>query len=290
MSYARLERSGNGVALMESRSTEIPPGTFQEGLLGGPCRDPRLLHEKLGELIEGLSATVREASLVLPDAWLRIVFTDGGDLPRTGTDRDEVLKWKLKRLVPYRVEELRVRGSELTPYGATGSPRLMMAFALEGLLSQLEGVFEAEGIHLGQITNSALAGLDALSGVADDGLKALTLVGHHDYTMVVARGGEPVLHRYKSLQGSDGESELIRRDLRLTRTFLEQQLPDVPLAAVCLVAPREVEASWLAWLSEELEQPARPVAREHLPPLAGAESRPLGELVPLLGAALREVA
>ncbi|HEX4952243.1 MAG TPA: hypothetical protein VF017_02455 [Thermoanaerobaculia bacterium] len=292
LSYARFERSGGGFQLTDWRSVALAAETFQEGLLGGPIREPRVFTERLGELLRTAAGTVKSASLVLPDAWLRIAFTEGGQLPKAGPARDEVLRWKLKRLVPYRVEELRISASELeTPAGAS-EQRLMLAFALEALLAQLEDAFAAHGVTLGQITSTGLAALAAAARLPSKGLVGLTLVGERDHTMLFAKDGEPVLFRFKSgVGGGRGDEDLIRRDLRLTRSFLEEQFGgEDGFAEVCVLAPPSQEASWVSWLSEELVTPAQPLHGAHLVRLAGAEGRPLTELVPMLGAAALEVA
>jgi hypothetical protein len=290
LSYARVDRSGSGFSLAAWRSIDLLPETFQEGILGGPGRDPRLFSERLSELLRLVPGQVRQASLVLPDAWLRVAFTDGGDLPRGGAAREEVLRWKLKRLVPYRVDELRIRGQELPALGyAEAGQRVLLGFALEALLEQLESAFSAFGIRLGLITNAGLAALDALAPIRRRGLVALTLVADEEYSMVVAHDGDPVMVRHKTGGHSIHEGELVRRDLRLTRDYLEQQLPGVPVGSVSLLAPAEVGASWQSWLNEELG-PTQTLSFAQLLPITGAEGRPLAELLPLVGAAATEVA
>ncbi len=291
LSYARFERAGGGFQLTDWRSVALAPGTFQEGLLGGPLREPRVFADRLGDLLRTAAGTVKSASLVLPDAWLRIAFTEGGQLPKAGPARDEVLRWKLKRLVPYRVEELRISASETGPATSPAEGRLMLAFALEALLDQIEEAFASHGVTLGQITSAGLAALAAAARLPRKGLIGLTLVGERDHTLLFARDGEPVLFRFKSGVGSSGDEDLIRRDLRLTRSFLEEQFGEEGgFAEVCVLAAPNQEPSWVTWLSEELLTPAQPLHSGHLVRLGGAEGRPLPELVPLLGAAALEVA
>ena len=114
IAYAGFRREGGVYTVAETAEAALPPETFHEGLLGGPPREPERFREAVAALVGGLSDPPREASLVLPDAWLRVAFTDLA-APPTGADREEVLRWKLKRLVPFRVDELRLTAQTVLP-------------------------------------------------------------------------------------------------------------------------------------------------------------------------------
>jgi hypothetical protein len=323
IAYGQFVRLPSGFRFRGYRAALLPPETFHLGLLGGPLRDPAAFGALLGKFLEELPGAVREASLVVPEAWLRVSFTEVTELPKTAEARDEVLRWKLKRLVPFRVDELRIGAVEVTPLPGQQEPRrLLLGFALEQLLAQLEEAFAGAGIRLGQITSASLALIDALDEerVADtaeerparrrlpppglapeppvdaerERFGAVSLVEEGGYTLAFVRGGEPVLHRFKAVAANLPEAAwagLVSRDLRLTRNFLEEHFPGSSLDWVVLSAPPELEAAWIARLAEGLAAPARPLDGRHLPPLQIEEAAaPWREMAPLLGAARREVA
>ena len=206
-----------------------------------------------------------------------------------------MLRWKLRRLVPFRVEDLRVAAAEVTPLAGQEEPRrVLLGFADEHLLAQLEEAFERAGVRLGQIASASLSLVAALDAAAGDDLTALVLVGDDDYALVFVRGGEPVLHRYKGAIGAAGiDPRGVVRDLRLTRNFLEEHFPGVRLARAVLAAPPELEPLWLDRLTEGLGEAAEPLDGRHLPPLqleTPGLPVPPRELAPMMGAARREVA
>lgn len=300
LDYACCERGAGGFRLEAHRSVELPPGSFTEGLLGGPLKDPAAFRDGLGSFVASLDEPVKAASLVVPDAWLRLAFAEAGELPDAGSAREDVLRWKLKRLVPFRVEDLRVQGVEVSlPAAGPEGRRLLLAFALEGLLAQIESAFAAAGVALGQISNVSLSLLGALPPPPDGALQGLVVVAEDGaYSLVFGQDEEPFLHRYKAsgreLAGA-ARSSLVERDLRLTRNFLDQQLGGVPLARVVLAAAPADEPAWLTWLAAGLagegEPPAvEPLSVHHLPPVEGLDGLPLTELAPLVAAANREVA
>jgi hypothetical protein len=310
--YGQFLRDRQGFRCRSLRQAALPRDAFHSGLLGGPLRDPGVFQGIVGGLVKSIPGGVRDASLVIPDAWLRVAFTESGDLPRTAEQRDEVLRWKLRRLVPFRVDELRVSAAEVPPLPDQEEPRrLLLGFAIEQLLAQIEDAFAAHGVRLGQISNASLSMLAALHPLQPlktprsgelAALTALTIVDEHGYSLVFVRGGAPILHRYKAFSGGssggggalpDGSrTGFVVRDLKLTRNFLDEHLPGVPLARVLLAAPPEHEPVWVDLLAEGLGEPAAPLDGRHLPPLRSEEGAAptWRELAPMLGAARQEVA
>jgi hypothetical protein len=302
--YGWLGLDRQGVRLRELRQLTLPPDAFLNGMLGGPLRDTGAFVELVGELVAGVPGGVHEASLVIPDAWLRVTYAECGDLPPGGAALDEVLRWKLRRLVPFRVDELRIGATEVSPLPGQQEPRrLLMGFAIEQLLAQLEEAFAKHGIRIGHISNVSLSVLDALQPAGASAaprrnapFTVLALAEEDGYALVFARRGEPVVHRYKGFTGSGavetGPGGSVLRDLRLTRNFLEENFPGSPLESVLLLAPQTLAALWLDRLEQGLGRRAEPVDGGLLPPLRGEvpPQPPWRELAPMIGAARRMIA
>ncbi|MEM8994943.1 MAG: hypothetical protein AAGF23_09140, partial [Acidobacteriota bacterium] len=140
--YAAFFRGPQGYAFDAERSVELPDGTFAEGVLGGPLREASHLKEAVAGLLEDIGQ-IDEAALVLPDTWLRLSFSELDELPKGPQQRRDVLQWKLARLVPFRVDDLRISATEVTPFPNQEEPlRLMIGFAIEALVTQIERIFE----------------------------------------------------------------------------------------------------------------------------------------------------
>jgi type IV pilus assembly protein PilM len=291
---ASFRREGESHELRELHAVPMPAGALAGGPLGGPISDADALTRAVAELVRRFAKPPRRASLVLPDLWARALVVELGDLPRRVDLRTEVLRFRLKKLVPFRVDELRVAATAVPHVVGQEDPvRALVLYAADGLCAGLEHAFTAAGVAIGQITNSTLARLTALSRPEEGGLFALAAVEATGFTLVFARGGEPLLWRQKSFADGLDENErapLLAAELRLTRTFLEDRLGGEPLTSVALAAPRGVEAFWTTVLEQGLEVPVLPIAARDLPhgvASGGIESAAVASLV---GAVTRRVA
>lgn len=303
LSYARFQRKDGALEFSDYRSVELEEETFQAGPLGGSVRKEAALGQALADLLEGTEEPVSEACLLLPDAWLRLAFTEIGELPADPEKLDEALRWKLKRLVPFRVDELRLEGIEVRALPGQDEPkRALIGFALDSMLERLEDLFQQAGVEVGYIGNVSTSVLPGLAGgvVPDEALLGLALIRSDGYTLLFARGGEPVLHRYKASDGAlpyEVREQRVQRDLKLTRSFLDERMPGAPLERVLVLTAPEVEDPWPRWLEDGLQSQTERLKEEHMAPLSvqlshhqAREADSWLEIAPLLGASCLETA
>ena len=305
--FSRSNKDGAGLELAEFHSLPLAEGLFGSGPLGVPVGDSAALAESVRMLVARAARPVREATVVLPDAWARSMVIELGELPEEPGARLEVLRFRLKRLVPYRVEDLRIEavplgvkgvgaGSEESEAPADGEAVALsfITMANAAVCAMVEEAFSRCGIRIGQLSGATLSTLQALNrGALAEGLLGLALVDADGFSLVLVRAGTPVVWRQKSFtEGlSDADrSRLLTSELRLTRTLLGERFPGEALGALFLAAPRAVEPFWLQVLGEGLGcAPAR-LRVEHLGLTAEGFGDAFAELAPLAGAASREVA
>ncbi|MEM7483125.1 MAG: hypothetical protein AAF481_18320 [Acidobacteriota bacterium] len=290
IAYGGFTTAARAPQFREFHSEALPADTFQPGVLGGSLVQGGTFEETLTRLIGRLSGSVKEASLTLPDDWLRVAFAQIDDLPKRGEERDEVLRWKLKQLVPFPPDDLRIDGVEVpTLPGQLERRRVMVTFGLESVLRQIEAVFRSAGVRIGRIVNSSLPLLAAVDGTSLAGGSVICWVEPGGYSLLFTHDGQPLLHRYKALTAA-AQRELIVRDLRLTRDFLETSVPGFEIERLLLCAPRATEESWDEWLSTGFDQPATRLNDRQLPPSLGLSPQlSAHDVVALLGAVREEV-
>ena len=289
--YAFLQRGPQGLVLEDERIVELPNDTFVSGVLGGPLREARPFFEAVGELVQRLPRKIHEASLVLPDTWLRLTFTELAELPRQTAMREEVLRFKLKRLVPFRVDDLRVKASLVTPFPDQAEPlRVLLGFSIEPLMAQIEDAFAAAGVHLGSVTNTTLATLASVDPLMHENQLVALLVVHPDaYTLSYMKDGEPVIYRYKAFSEGGVDADSVARDLRMTESFVRRHFPNAPIARAFFVTPPEHEDLWSRWIGDELGAPLEQLGYGHFSLLRARPATSWLAMAPLLGAANLEV-
>jgi hypothetical protein len=308
--FSRQPGEGSALELAEFHSVPLAEGQFGSGPLGVPAGESEALAASVRLLVARSSRPVRAASVVLPDAWARSMVLDLGDLPEEPSARLEVLRFRVKRMVPYRVEDLRIEAVPIEVSGAGGpaagavaggssaaageTAQCLVTLANSAVCAMIEDGFALCGIRVGQLSGATLSTLQALNrGELGRGLFGLALVDADGFNLVLVRAGVPVVWRQKSFTEGLADADrarLLTSELRLTRTFLGERFPGEALAALYLAAPRAVEPFWLEVLAQGFEvQPTR-LGVEHLALAAEGFGAALSELAPLAGAASREFA
>lgn len=284
--FGFFPRVGSGLEMRELHEVELPDGTFGKGVLGPTLQQERSFRAALEDLLGRLGEPVTEASLVVPDGWLRVVFADIEDLPRREVERDEVLRWKLRGLVPFRVEDLRLRAVPVSAAGSNGTERWLLAFAVETLMSHLESIFSANGIRIGHLSNVGLSLLEAVWRAAGrEEPQGVVGVEGKAYTLILADDSGPAVFRHKSLEADTPVGvveQMVRRELRLARSYATEH--EVLPERLFLFAEPVAEQTWSDWLREELGVAEIRSGRELLRLTTAAAEHDPARLVPLIGA------
>lgn len=283
-------QDGGRRGLAAVRRASLPPDVFGSGPLGGGLGNVTAFEGAVEELLGTEPGSVDQASLVLPDEWIRLAFLEVQDLPSGRRARDEVLRWKLKRAVPVPVEDLRLSVIE-RPSRDEDPHRLLVGFARERLLAGMEDAFEARGIRIGRIVNSTEAVFSLLLGDRVESEPwSLVSVGSARYTLAFARGGDLALFRSKTFDAAADPGRIhatVLQDLRLTRGFILEQLGGETIREVVLVAPRAEREVWSSWIEEGFGVAPRILEGRDLP-VEGSDLA-VEEIAPLLGAVEQEV-
>jgi len=292
--YGHFVEGEQSWSMSAYREIELSEEAFVPGPLGGSLRDPEWFRAPLTELLGTLESPVIDASLVLPDSWLRLAVVEAEKLPRGGKAREEILRWKLQQIIPFRVEDLRLREIELAQLRSRqGAKRVLVGFGLDQPLSQLEELFAEQGIRIGNLVNQSLGALSAVGhNLGNVELGAVVLLTDEGYSLSFTYRGEPLLHRHRPLAGQSIDelpAAMVTRDLNLTRVFLEDLLGDVALERVLLAGPPETLEPWSGWLEESFGFPPLALEAQHLSLSGDLSGTLMHELTPVLGAGVQRI-
>lgn len=207
--YGRLTRRRD--ALNRVEHAPLPSEWFSLGPVGLLQVDRQALAVALAAVMERLEKAPLQASLVAPNAWVRSVVVEVGALPRQRQEAEDVVRWRLKKLLPCRPEEVR-----LDFVAGGGNGRILVLLALDRPLVGVEETFAAAGVGIGRIEPAVLS-LTALLPVSESPVM-LAAVEERALALVVIGAGKPLLVRNKPLPADPRRAEaFIGREL--TRTL-----------------------------------------------------------------------
>jgi hypothetical protein len=254
--YAGLVRRRNAIQRVET--VPMGEGWCRLGPVGILQVDRPTVAAALAALGRRLGKPPARASLVVPNDWVRSVLVDADGLPRQRQEAEDVVRWRLKRLLPCRPEEVRL------DYSPTGDgERALVILALDRPLAALEEEFGAAGTSLGRIEPMALALTSLLP--RGDGLRLLVMLEPRAVGLVlVGRGGEPLLVRHKLLLGnvSQNEAFLIRELSRTSSHVRAQAAVDSSIEVLLLGSEAELAETVANWAEQERGVTVRRLALE----------------------------
>lgn len=158
----------------------------------------------------------RDAALILPDHCARVAVLDFVDFPSDRKEQLSLVRFRLRKSVPFDVEEAAV---SYWPQPAGGKKMdVVAAVAPHEIVSRYEAPFRAAGLNPGYVTTSSLAFLEL---VAEKSLVVVAkLSGRVLSVMVLDKGG---LKLVRSLELVSGALSEVAADLYPTFVYVEDQ-------------------------------------------------------------------
>jgi hypothetical protein len=166
----------------------MPSGAWEVGPVGLQSVDRERLMPALNA-VQGRVEGARRAVVVVPTGWVRAHLLDFDEIPRRQAEVDQVVLWRLKKLLPVLPSELRV--STIPQRTGEGQPRLLCMVGVERAISELEESFAAVGVEPGLITPR----LFALAQGAGDGARLLVQQEAGFLSLLLLVDGVPRLQR-----------------------------------------------------------------------------------------------
>ena len=193
------------------RHFDFPAGSWALGILGAPVFSNDAFHGVVEAARRAVRGGVRRACVTIPDAWARTLTLDFDVLPTGRRERTDMVVWKIKKLLPGRVEDLDVTFSEIPKAG--DGIRLLVSAAPRDTIRSIETAFAAVGVRVGLLSTSTLAFFngfdDRLSRSAGGDYLLLHRSGKTS-SLLIARNGHPLFYRQKSAteEGTDDVQEV----------------------------------------------------------------------------------
>jgi hypothetical protein len=204
-----LRRARHGFALSASAVSQLPPDVMK------PSFD-ELNILNVAELVEIIKETAEAAGLMrkkrwsvaLPDSTARSFVVPLESKPGSRAELNEVLAWKVERLVAAPATELRISRQRISPIA--GQERYVITVAREEVIAQYEETFEQLRWTAGLMLPRHLGEAQWLAWDKSPGDKLLVSANRQGFTSLVMRNGEPLLVRSYQCEPEATADELHR--------------------------------------------------------------------------------
>jgi hypothetical protein len=276
----------------------VPADVFNASLLAPTIGDPAGLSAAITDVMRLAGAeSATRISLALPDIAARVFLVDLAELPVGRAQAEEVVRFRIKKSIPFRPEESRVSW-DVVGRDDEGRVQVLVAVAPENAVRPLETLLQDLGLRCGLIDLSTFGVFNALrlDGQLDggDGEDSAVLSATPSYfSVVLLRGGRLIFFRAKSYHaqgGFRGEESLnaVNRELRSTLGYYDEHLHGQGVKRT-YVRVAGVPAEGLLELVESVGcgEVRRAALKTIVPELHRASPEDSAELLPAVGLALR---
>jgi len=138
----------------------------------------------LANVCERLRAANEDVVMILPDTVIRVFVQHFEDFPRSAAEAEPMLRWKLKKSVPFEADETVISYMRQAPR-ETGID-VVTALARLRIIREYESLVEGLGLYPGVVMSSSLA---AISLLDDEKPTLLARVSGTTLTTAIVRRG-----------------------------------------------------------------------------------------------------
>ncbi len=188
----------------------LPPGALVPSAVETNIVNGAALKSAVSGVCSRLRAKDESVALILPDPVIRVFVQHFDEFPRSKEEADPMLRWKLKKSVPFEVDETLISYMRQAPR-ETGVD-VVTALARLRIIREYEALAEAEGLHPGVVLSSSLA---AIALVEEHRPTLLARVSGASLTTAIVREGVLCGYRCTELpaQGSALTPHMLLEDI-----------------------------------------------------------------------------
>jgi type IV pilus assembly protein PilM len=160
---ARSSDDGSAIELHTSRP--LAAGSVTPGLTTANVNDREALRQAVGRVMEVVARRSKDVIVVLPDAAVRVALLDFESLPEKDADAAALVRFRLRKTLPFDVEHAAVSYHVQPGTAAEGgrATQVVAAVAPGSVVEEYESAFRAAGYNPGVVLPSMVAAL----GVVD---------------------------------------------------------------------------------------------------------------------------
>ncbi|MGO9306214.1 MAG: hypothetical protein ACLP3R_21350 [Candidatus Korobacteraceae bacterium] len=211
-------RAAEGGANLEAAVVAaLPPGLLTPGLLQANIPERAKAVPILRDSLAAVAARSRDICLVIPDATTRVMLLDFETLPEKHQDADAVVRFRLKKSLPFEVEHAAV---SFDRQGTATPIRVVAAVTPRSVLEEYESLVREAGYNAGTVLPSMVAAL----GLADSSHPTMIIkVEHGTTTFAIVDQDQLLLYRALENGGSAVTGESLVDDVNTSLVYFEDR-------------------------------------------------------------------
>lgn len=198
----------------------LPAGAVTPRLEGVNLQAQDAVAGAIRSALDQVAPRKRAIALVLPDALVRVFMLDFDSLPAKAAEAIPVLRFRLRKMVPFDVEHAAISYQILSE--SKDECHVLAAVIPGPVLAEYEGAVRAAGYEPGAVLPSSLAALETM-----DDMEAV-LAAHlssHTLTTTITNGQDLLLYRAMDLPENPAERVgEIQRGIAVAAAYFEDKL------------------------------------------------------------------
>jgi type IV pilus assembly protein PilM len=201
----RLDGASAPAAVTGFAVEPLPQGAVVPALNAPNITDRAAVAEALARAVERAGGRGR-AALVVPDTVAKVSLLRFERVPSRTADLLELIRWQLRKAVPFRVEDAQVTWFAGAPTAGAGR-EFVVSVARRDVVQEYEAVALAAGLQPGIVDLATFNLVNAVlaAGTPPSGDWLLVHVASDYLTLAVLRGDAVIFYRHR---GADDESSL----------------------------------------------------------------------------------
>ena len=213
-----VARAPEGALSLEAVSTQnLPAGTVTPGLQHANVASRETLIKTLRESLAAVAGRSRDITLIIPDASTRILLLDFDTLPEKAQDADSVVRFRLKKSLPFDVDTSAV---SFDRHPADNGVRVVAAVTPTSVVEEYESVVRDAGYNPGAVLPSMIAAL----GVVDGSRPTMVIkIESGSTTFAIVDQNQLLLYRSLEYGGAAVTGESLADDVNTSLVYFEDR-------------------------------------------------------------------
>jgi type IV pilus assembly protein PilM len=198
----------------------LAPGALVPGVGEANIRSQEAVAAAIRSALDDVSPRTRAVTLVLPDTAVRVFVLDFDSLPPKAADVVPVLRFRLRKMVPFDVEHAALSYQVLVQNETSVK---VLATVMPGpILAEYEAVVRAAGYEPGAVLPSSLASLAAL-----DSLEPILAANLTEQALTTSITSGQDLHLFRTVdlpEDPDARVAEMQRSIAVAAAYYEDKL------------------------------------------------------------------